>query len=158
MTVELVHWPKENARRDRLHERNQPRLLLVDPDADPPLTVDPNEDWVRLPANHRDVQARVESLRLRSEAEPMLDDGVLRTAAGWVALPELEARIMAVLLERFGRVADRQSVLNAGWPDDTPNRNVLDVHLHRLRRRIEPIDLQIRTVRKRGYILEPNYR
>jgi DNA-binding response OmpR family regulator len=88
----------------------------------------------------------------------MLDSGVLRTAAGWVALPELEARIMGVLLSRFGRVADRQSVLAAGWPGEAPNRNVLDVHLHRLRRRIEPIDLRIRTVRKRGYILEPSYR
>ncbi len=155
MTVELLHWPKEKGRRDQLHQANQPRLLLVDPEAEPPLTVDPAEDWVRLPANHRDVQARVESLRLRLEAEPMLDDGVLRTAAGWVALPELEARLMAVLLERFGRVADRQSILTAGWPGEAPNRNVLDVHLHRLRRRIEPIDLQIRTIRKRGYVLEP---
>ena len=155
MTVELVHWPRERSRRDRLHELNQPRLLLVDPDADPPLTVDPAEDWVRLPADHEDVQARLESLRRRTEAQPVLDDGVLRTASGWVALPELEARIMEVLLSRFGRVADRQSVLAAGWPDGTPNRNVLDVHLHRLRRRIEPVDLRIRTVRKRGYILEP---
>jgi DNA-binding response OmpR family regulator len=158
MTVELLHWPKERDRRERLHQLNQPRLLLVAPDAEPPLTVDPSEDWVRLPANHEDVQARVESLRRRTEAEPALDQGVLRTATGWVALPELEARIMQVLLDRFGRVADRQSVLAAGWPDESPSRNVLDVHLHRLRRRIEPIDLRIRTVRKRGYVLEPAYR
>lgn len=155
MTVELLHWPKERDRRAQLHELNQPRLLLVDPEADPPLTVDPIEDWVRLPANHRDVQARVEALRRRSTAEPTLDDGVLRTASGWVSLPELEARIMAVLLSRFGKVADRQSILAAGWPGECPTRNVLDVHLHRLRRRIEPIDLRIRTVRKRGYVLEP---
>ncbi len=157
MTVELVHWPKEAARRDRLNELRQPRLLLVDPDAEPLLTVDPSEDWVRLPADHEDVQARIESLRRRVEVEPVLDSGVLRTATGWVALPEIEARIMDVLLSRFGRVADRQSILAAGWPGETPNRNVLDVHLHRLRRRIEPIDLRIRTVRKRGYVLEPDY-
>jgi len=154
MTVELLHWPKEVDRRAQLHELNQPRLLLVDPDAAPPLTIDPIEDWVRLPAHHRDVQARVESLRRRTAAEPPLDDGVLRTATGWVSLSELEARIMGVLLARFGKVADRQSILAAGWPDGSPSRNVLDVHLHRLRRRIEPIDLRIRTVRKRGYVLE----
>ena len=158
MTVELVHWPEESDRRRRLCDRNTPRLLLVDPDAAPPLTVDVNEDWVRLPADHEDVQARVESLRRRTEAQPVLDQGVLRTASGWVPLPELEARIMQVLLDRFGRVADRQSVLSAGWPGESPNRNVLDVHLHRLRRRIEPIDLRIRTVRKRGYVLEPSGR
>jgi DNA-binding response OmpR family regulator len=156
MTVELLHWPKERDRRAQLHELNQPRLLLVDPEAAPPLTVDPVEDWVRLPANHRDVQARVESLRRRTVAEPTLDDGVLRTATGWVSLPELEARIMEVLLSRFGKVADRQSILAAGWPGEVPSRNVLDVHLHRLRRRIKPIDLRIRTVRKRGYVLEPS--
>jgi DNA-binding response OmpR family regulator len=156
MTVELVQWPEESERRATLQKSKHPRLLLVDPDADPPLTVDPTEDWVRLPADHADVQARVESLRRRSAAEPTLDDGVLRTAKGWVSLPELEARIMAVLLERFGKVADRQSILEAGWPGGDPSRNVLDVHLHRLRRRIEPIDLRIRTVRKRGYVLEPS--
>ena len=133
----------------------QPRLLLVEPDASPPLTIDPIEDWVRLPANHQDVQARVEALRRRSVMEPTLDDGVLRTAAGWVSLPDLEARILEVLLSKFGKVADRQSLLAAGWPGETPSRNLLDVHLHRLRRRIEPIQLQIRTVRKRGYVLEP---
>ena len=60
-----------------------------------------------------------------------------------------------VLLDRYGRVADRQSLLAAGWPGQNPNRNLLDVHLHRLRRRIDPIGLHIRTVRKRGYLLEP---
>jgi DNA-binding response OmpR family regulator len=157
MTVELLQWPKEEDRRAELHEINHPRLLLVDPEAAPPMTVDPAEDWVRLPANHRDVQARVEALRLRTAAEPSLDDGVLRTGAGWVSLPELESRIMEVLLARFGKVADRQSILQAGWPGETPSRNVLDVHLHRLRRRIEPVDLRIRTVRKRGYVLEPDH-
>lgn len=155
MTVELLHWPQERDRRARLHELDQPRLLLVDPDAAPPLTADPAEDWVRLPAHRRDVQARVESLRRRTGAEPTLDNGVLRTVTGWVSLPEVEARITEVLLARFGKVADRHSILASGWPGASPSRNVLDVHLHRLRRRIEPIDLRIRTVRKRGYVLEP---
>ena len=156
MTVELLHWPRERERRAVLHEDNQPRLLLVEENAPPPLTVDPVEDWVRLPANHQDVQARVESLRRRVVVQPTLDEeGVLRTASGWVSLPDLEARIVDVLLSRFGKVADRQSLLGAGWPGEAPSRNLLDVHLHRLRRRVQPIGLQIRTVRKRGYVLEP---
>ena len=87
---------------------------------------------------------------------PTLEEGVLRTASGWTSLPDLEARIVEVLLARFGKVADRQSLLTAGWPGGAPSRNLLDVHLHRLRRRIEPIGLCIRTVRKRGYVLEPS--
>ncbi len=97
----------------------------------------------------------MESLRRRALTVPTLADGVLRTSSGWVSLPELEARIVEVLLSRFGLVADRSSLLAAGWPGEAPSRNVLDVHLHRMRRRIDPIDLRIRTVRKRGYVLEP---
>lgn len=155
MTVELLQWPEEQERRAKLKKASRPRLLLVDPEAAPPLTVDPAEDWVRLPADHQDVQARIESLRRRSTEQPVLDDGVLRTATGWVSLPDVEARILGTLLSKFGKVADRQSLLAAGWPGENPSRNLLDVHLHRLRRRIEPINLQIRTVRKRGYVLEP---
>ncbi len=175
MTVELLHWPQDRERRAELHQTNQLRLLLVQPSAAPPLIVDPFEDWVRLPADHGDVKARVESLQRRAratgndqegrsdtaiEAEdsaaiPTLESGVLRNEVGWVSLPDLEARIVEVLLSRFGRVADRQSLLAAGWPGEEPSRNLLDVHLHRLRRRIEPIDLRIQTVRKRGYLLEP---
>lgn len=156
MTVELLHWPEEQERRAQLTQTSRPRLLLVDPDASPPLTVDPSEDWVRLPADHQDVQARIESLRRRSTVQPVLDDGVLRTTTGWVSLPDVEARILDALLAKFGKVADRQSLLAAGWPGETPSRNLLDVHLHRLRRRIEPVNLHIRTVRKRGYVLEPS--
>jgi DNA-binding response OmpR family regulator len=175
MTVELLHWPQDRERRAELHETNQLRLLLVQPSAAPPLIVDPYEDWVRLPADHGDVKARVESLQRRAQATadggarpadlsvetetanavPTLENGVLRNQSGWVSLPDLEARIIEVLLSRFGRVADRQSLLAAGWPGEEPSRNLLDVHLHRLRRRIEPIDLRIQTVRKRGYLLEP---
>lgn len=188
MTVELLHWPQDRERRAELNETNQLRLLLVQPSAAPPLIVDPFEDWVRLPADHGDVKARVESLQRRAKATgnaaggaggpagdaattedqpdliivaddgpaiPTLESGVLRNEVGWVSLPDLEARIVEVLLSRFGRVADRQSLLAAGWPGEEPSRNLLDVHLHRLRRRIEPIDLRIQTVRKRGYLLEP---
>jgi DNA-binding response OmpR family regulator len=35
-----------------------------------------------------------------------------------------------------------------------PTRNALDVHVLRLRRRIAPLGLEIRTVRARGYLLQ----
>jgi DNA-binding winged helix-turn-helix (wHTH) protein len=40
------------------------------------------------------------------------------------------------------------------WPGSAPGRNVLDVHVLRLRRRLAPLGLAIRTVRSRGYMLE----
>lgn len=48
----------------------------------------------------------------------------------------------------------RDALTRAGWPGGTPRRNALDVHVLRLRRRIAPVGLAIRTVRSRGYLLE----
>ena len=51
-------------------------------------------------------------------------------------------------------VVSRESLSTAGWPDGAPGRNALDVHVLRLRRRLAPLSLVIRTVRSRGYLLE----
>ncbi|MDP8936794.1 MAG: helix-turn-helix domain-containing protein [Actinomycetota bacterium] len=58
------------------------------------------------------------------------------------------------LLDRFGAVASRETLIRAGWPCGAPGRNALDVHVLRLRRRLAPLPLAIRTVRSRGYLLE----
>jgi DNA-binding response OmpR family regulator len=85
----------------------------------------------------------------------MLDDfGVLRVNGSWVALPPLEARLTEALLERLGAVTSRELLIRAGWPSGAPGRNALDVHVLRLRRRLQPVGLAIRTVRSRGYLLE----
>ena len=68
-------------------------------------------------------------------------------------LPPLEARLASVLLERFASVVSRDGLGRAGWPDGPPGRNALDVHMVRLRRRVQPLGLTIRTVRGRGYLL-----
>ena len=59
------------------------------------------------------------------------------------------------LLDKAGAVASRSELAVKGWPDGTPSRNALDVRILRLRRRIEPYGLMIRTVRHRGYLLDP---
>ena len=48
----------------------------------------------------------------------------------------------------------RDQLAKAGWPRGAPGRDALDVHMLRLRRRIAPIGLAIKTVRSRGYLLE----
>lgn len=126
----------------------------------PPLSPDPLEDWVRLPASDDDVRARIRVLedRLRaaaSDSAPILDEnGLLRVGGAWVSLPPVEHRLMAVLLDRYRAVVSREALARAGWPDGIPGRNVLDVHIVRLRRRLAPLGLVIRTVRSRGYLLE----
>lgn len=162
MGVMFVHWPEEEALRSQLEQLGKPRLLLVAADAQPPATPDPLEDWIRLPSPEQDVAARARSLALRASAmeteqpaTPKLDDhGLLRTATGWVALSDVEARLVRAFLDRFQLVVDRASLLKAGWPDQEVRRNLLDVYLHKLRPRVESVGLQISTVRKRGYVLE----
>ena len=58
------------------------------------------------------------------------------------------------MLDRYGAVVSRDALARAGWPDGSPGRNALDVHVLRLRRRLAPLGLAIRTVRSRGYLLE----
>lgn len=161
MEVVLVRWPREAERRDLLAEEGVPRLLLIEDGQRPPATEDCLEDWVRVPAAEEDVQARLAGLavrrRLHAAEAPELDgDGVLRFAARWVALPPVEARLTTALLDRFGAVVSRGALGRAGWPEGAPGRNALDVHVVRLRRRLASVGLAIRTVRSRGYLLEPS--
>jgi DNA-binding winged helix-turn-helix (wHTH) protein len=157
--VVLVRWPLERERRERLQLEGRARLLLVDATEPPPAISDCLEDWIRVPADEADIGARVETLSARvlehSRRVPELDvDGVLRFEGGWVGLPPVEARLMESLIARFGAVVSREQLARNGWPDGAPGRNALDVHVLRLRRRIAPLGLAIKTVRSRGYLLE----
>ena len=167
----MLRWPEEESRRSRISEAGEPRLLLVPNGEMPPQVGDCLEDWIRVPAAEEEVKARVDALAVRSKAHrsanghndqatvpaaPVLDDfGVLRVNRSWVALPPLEARLAEALLERLGAVTSRDLLIQAGWPRGAPGRNALDVHVLRLRRRLTPVGLAIRTVRSRGYLMEP---
>ena len=160
MQVELIRRPAEEARLSEVRSAGLARLVLVPEGVGPPLTADPLEDWIRLPASDDDVRSRLRVLedRVRGAGEadrPDLDEnGLLRLGGQWVSLPPVEHRLMTVLLERYRAVVSRDALARAGWPDGIPGRNVLDVHIVRLRRRLAPLGLVIRTVRSRGYLLE----
>lgn len=159
MDVTLVRWPTEEERRSRLEESDQARLLLVEMGQDPPPPSDCLQDWIRVPASEADVAARVAGLAQRGQrhvsAVPSLDDdGVLHFRTGWVALPPVEMRLTRSLVDRYGAVVGREAITRAGWPSGAPQRNALDVHILRLRRRLAPVGLAIRTIRSRGYLLE----
>lgn len=157
--VALLHWPREQHRLADLRAVGLPRLVLVDNDQEPPTpTADPYEDWVRLPANAVDIDARMTTLRLRAsagggEVPSIDDDGVVRFGSRSQPMPPVEARLVASLIDRFGAVVARERLMRAGWPSADPGRNALDVHVLRLRRRLAPLGLSLKTVRSRGYLL-----
>jgi DNA-binding response OmpR family regulator len=156
--VVLVRWPEEAGRLERLRTDSTPRLLLVGPQEPPPESTDCLEDWIRLPADDRDVRARVAALAVRAAQErtvPDLDgDGLLRYRGEWVSLSPVERALARAMVDRFGAVVGRDALVRRAWPEGAPTRNALDVHVLRLRRRIAPLGLEVRTVRSRGYLLQ----
>lgn len=160
MDVALIHWPAEETKRVERASRRQPRLLLVEAGAEPPVCTDPLEDWVRVPAPSADTKARVRSLVARmketsSGVPRLIEGGVLEYGSVRTHLTPLQSRLIDELSGRFGAVVSRDELIRAGWPDDPPTPNTLDVTAGRLRRAVEPLGLRLRTVRSRGYLLGP---
>jgi DNA-binding response OmpR family regulator len=159
MDVEIVRWPSERPRLHELRDAGSPRLVLVAASARAPMPTDDLEDWVRLPATDEDVRLRVEVLRGRvqrgrTEVPVLEPDGVLRFRGAKTPLAPMEIRLVEVFLARYGAVVGRDRLVAAGWPGERIDRNVLDVHILRMRRRLDPLGLIIVNVRNRGYMLD----
>jgi len=159
--VSVLHWPAQADKADALAADGRPRLLLVAPDADPPMPEDTLCEWVRLPADERDVAARILTLTRRLEPvvpeRPRVDDsGRLLFRNGWVALSPTEARLASALVENFESVVSESQLGLRGWPEGTWANNTLRVHITRLRHRVASLELEIRGVRGQGFILQPS--
>ena len=156
-TIAIVRWPQDAEILDRLGPVGHPRLLLVDPDAEPPVITDLLEDWIRLPADDRDIQTRVASLRRRVGHHRLpVFDGACRVGFrdGWAPLSPIEYRLASALVERFGYLVTDKDLNARAWADTPPPPTALRVHLTRLRRRVEPIGLEIVTIRSQGHVMQ----
>jgi len=156
--VKLVRWPAESARRARYRAMGVLRLLVVEGGVPAPVSPDIREDWVRPPIADADLRARMATLRAKAEAhwQPEIDpDGILRFAGRATTLSPTETDVLDCLIGRFGSVVSREE-LGDCLPErpSGASRNALDLHIMRLRRRIQPIGLVIRTLRGRGYLLD----
>jgi len=89
------------------------------------------------------------------DAQAWIDDcGVLHVGDDWVVLPDVEWRLMELLVSRFAMTVRRHALIAAAWPDDADKETALNVRIGSLRRRIEPLALRITNVRGRGYVLD----
>ena len=84
----------------------------------------------------------------------MKGDGRILYRGKWAALSDTEESMARVFSERFGEVVDARSIEAAGWGDTPPTSNAVRVHITRLRKRIYPLGLVVRTVHSRGWVLE----
>jgi DNA-binding response OmpR family regulator len=154
----VLQWPADAREVERLAASGLPRLLLVHPDADPPDTGDCQEDWIRLPADQRDIGARLEALGQRAarhQALPEVDEhGRVHHRGRWVATSPIEQQLVALLVERFGAVVAADELRQRAWPHGLSSAGALRVHMTRLKKRVAPLDLHIRGIRPSGYLIE----
>ena len=151
-SVALVHWPRDNVRRAQLATARVPCLLLVEPDTPPPV-VEVWEDWIRLPADERDVSIRLHGLALRVCRPEIVDGSILRNSYGSVVLSAAESAIAQALLESDGRLVSREELEQTVWPDGMPTARALDDLVYRLRRKVKPLQLNVFSARSRGFVL-----
>jgi two-component system, OmpR family, response regulator len=156
----VLRWPSDRARRQELADLGVPRLLLVDREAAPPFCADPLEDWIRLPADERDIDARMNALRVRASAwapstRPELDgNGRLLRGNRWVPLSPIEEQLCTLLIGEFGKVVSDRTLMARAWPEGTGTPTGLRLQMTRLRRRIAELGLEVRSVRGKGYVLQ----
>ena len=68
-----------------------------------------------------------------------------------------ELGVLEVLMSRGGRVVSKDQLAEKlyGWDEDV-GANAIEVCVHRLRKKIEPSGVVIRTIRGLGYLMEKN--
>jgi DNA-binding response OmpR family regulator len=154
--VTLIPWPPDESVVTRLRSEHRPILYLVPPDHPPPVIDDPLEDWVRTMADPLEVQVRVAALTRRATrlTAPVLDEsGRLHVGGKWIALSDIEQRLMRPLVNYFGKIVAVEALQASVWGDSDVPRNRLDVHILRLRRHIQALNLTITNVRGKGFSL-----
>ena len=89
------------------------------------------------------------------EGRPRLDeDGLLRVGDRWVAIPDAQLAVVALLVDGFGRVIRREQIaaayIEAGRSGhDTSIRSLIS----RVSERVSRVGLRLHTVRGRGVML-----
>jgi two-component system OmpR family response regulator len=70
-------------------------------------------------------------------------------------LPRRELCLLELLLLRTGHVVGKQTLLEKLFGfDDEAGPNAIELYVHRLRKKVEPAGVHVRTIRGLGYLLE----
>ncbi len=125
------------------------------------------DDYVGKPFSLEELEARAGALIRRGTggASAVLNHGALAldtvariaTIGGKpLDLPRRELTTLEVLLVRRGQIVSKDALLDrlTGFDDEEVSPNAVETYIHRLRKKLEPAGIHIRTLRGLGYLLE----
>lgn len=124
------------------------------------------DDYMTKPFELAELEARVRALIRRSEGEPASEivHGLLRfdtvgrrvTVNGEVVdLRNREICLLEILLRHAGQVVSKERIADQLFDfDDQAGLTAIELYIHRLRKKLSPAGVVIRTVRGLGYLLD----
>lgn len=124
------------------------------------------DDYMTKPFELRELEARLHALIRRcyggfsnniEVGHLNLDTGTHQVLAKGqlLALSAREAAVLEILMMQAGKVVSKDRIAQRlSAEGDALADNAIEVYIHRLRKRIEPYDVIIRTIRGLGYLLE----
>jgi DNA-binding response OmpR family regulator len=111
-------------------------VVVINNQGQPPSVYVPNDDNLTLPSNSSNVVDQIVHF-----ADVTVDVGRRKITRGGVAVKvtRAEYNLLVVFLRNEDRPLDRDAILNAAWGYDFyPKTRTVDVHVARLRRKLEP--------------------